>query len=219
VLRGDVERLLAAHDAVGSVLDTSAASVAGALLETEQPGEGAALSRYRLVRRLGLGGMGDVWLATDTQLERDVAIKIVRDSAEVLGDRVARTRAIREARAVARLDHPNVAGIYDVGETPGGALWFAMPYMPGGSLADRLRSGPMAPEAVMYAGRQLAAALGAAHDRGIIHRDVKPANAMVDADDHVRLGDFGIAKLSGADTRCAWHTQLRLTRTGVWRAG
>ncbi|MBC8087879.1 MAG: protein kinase [Phycisphaerae bacterium] len=200
VLRDDVARLLRAHDKIGSVLDTSAASFAAPMLDDAAPESGALVSRYRLIRRLGRGGMGEVWLAEDVKLEREVAIKIIRDSAEVLGDRTARVRAIREARAVARLDHPNVAGIYDVGETPNGALWFAMPFCSGGSLADRLRNGPLPVAEVMHIGRQIASALSAAHAQGIVHRDIKPDNALIDASGNIRLSDFGIAKWAGAET-------------------
>ncbi len=200
MLRDDVERLLRAHHEIGSVLDTSAAAFASPMLDDAAPEAGALVARYRLIRQLGKGGMGDVWLAADAKLDRDVAIKITRDSAESFGDGTARVRAIREARAVARLDHPNVAGIYDVGETPTGALWFAMPFCAGGSLADRVRNGPLPAAEVMHIGRQLALALAAAHAQGIVHRDVKPDNALVDASGNIRLSDFGIAKWAGTET-------------------
>nr|MCU0636619.1 protein kinase [Gemmatimonadaceae bacterium] len=209
VLLAEVQRLLAAHEQAGAgdFLATPAPHFASTFFAGATLQAGDTLGRYRLVRPVGRGGMGTVWLARDDTLERDVAIKVVHDLLSGSGsgsdaspgtNEAAASRAVREARAVARLDHPHVAGIYDVGETPDGALWIAMPYLPGGSLADRLRAGPLPWPEVVRLGRQLASALAAAHAQGIVHRDVKPANVLLDGAGNARLADFGVAKLTTA---------------------
>jgi non-specific serine/threonine protein kinase len=175
------------------------------------PGDGEALAPgarvgpYQVLRRLGSGGMATVWLAEDERLGRRVALKVLRPPREEWSIADVRDRFLVEARAAARLDHPHVAAVHDVGETVGGRPYIAMAYCEGGSLADRLAAGPLpAVEAVRVAG-QVAAALQAAHARGIVHRDVKPANVLFDAAGGARLADFGIAKLADHDT----------TRSGV----
>jgi predicted ATPase/serine/threonine protein kinase len=163
---------------------------------------GVRIGPYRIVRPLGRGGMATVWLAHDERLDRSVALKILARDAN--GGSVhahdARSQMLAEARLAARLDHPHIANIYDVGETADGEPYIAMAYCDGGSLADRiagLRSLPLA--AIIDVARQLAAALSAAHASGIVHRDVKPANVLFDANGAVRLADFGIAKLTSRD--------------------
>jgi non-specific serine/threonine protein kinase len=170
---------------------------------------GARVGPYRVLRRLGQGGMATVWLAHDERLDRPVALKFLHE--ERHGDANgapaagARLRLLAEARAAARLDHPHVASVFDVGESPDGRLYIAMAYCEGGSLAERLRAGPLAPDDARRIARQLATALGAAHARGIVHRDVKPANVLFDAAGAVRLADFGIAKVAESD----------VTRSGI----
>jgi non-specific serine/threonine protein kinase len=160
---------------------------------------GARVGPYRVLRRIGRGGMATVWLAHDDRLDRPVALKVLNDAGEDDPAGEARGRFLVEARAAAGLDHPHVAGVHDVGETPDGRLYIAMAYCEGGSLADRLAAGPLPADDARRVTRQLAAALGAAHARGIVHRDVKPANVLLDAAGSVRLADFGIAKLPGVD--------------------
>jgi eukaryotic-like serine/threonine-protein kinase len=149
------------------------------------------LDEFRLVRVLGHGGMGAVYLGYDTVLEREVAIKLLRDRA----DDDARIRFLTEARAIARLDHPNVIAIFRAGTTRAGHPYLVQELVRGQSL-DQLAL-PIAPERVLAIGLGIARGLAAAHRHGILHRDVKPANVMLDDDGTPRLLDFGVAKLTG----------------------
>ncbi|MDQ2667184.1 MAG: protein kinase [Gemmatimonadota bacterium] len=150
--------------------------------------------RYRLTRLLGLGAMGDVYLAHDEQLARPVALKFLRASrAGVDHESVARFRA--EARAAAQLDHPHVAAVFDAGKTDAGQLFIVMAYYPGETLRARLTRERLPAADALRIGAQIASALAVAHDAGIVHRDVKPANVLFDAAGGARLTDFGIAKV------------------------
>jgi len=153
----------------------------------------ATIGGHRILRLLGDGGMGRVWLAHDDRLDRDVAIKVMLP--ETARDTANRERFLRESRAVAQIDHPHVVPIHDVG-IEGGLPYIVMPYLAGGSLADRLyeeRRLPVA-EALRIAG-EIAAGLAAAHARGLVHRDVKPDNIfLVGPGRHVRIIDFGLAR-------------------------
>lgn len=166
--------------------------------------------RFELEARLGGGGMGTVWRARDLVLHRLVAVKEVRppdrDLAEYdpEGARMLRERVLREARALARLDHPNVVTIHHVVDGGEGTYpWLVMELVTGGSLADRLERGPMAPAEAARIGRGVLAALRAAHDAGIEHRDVKPANVLIRPDGRPVLTDFGIAAIRGTTTLTA----------------
>jgi serine/threonine protein kinase len=134
---------------------------------------GTELGPYEIVSPLGAGGMGVVYLARDKRLERDVAIKIV--SAALLIDEDARRRFRKEALALAKLNHPNIAAVYDVGEQAG-TDYLVIEYVPGHSLAEKLKSGPLPAIEVLSLGGEIAAALEEAHEQGIIHRDLKPGN-------------------------------------------
>ncbi|MGW6010188.1 serine/threonine-protein kinase [Streptomyces sp. NPDC055210] len=158
--------------------------------------------RFRLEARLGGGGMGTVWRATDLALHRNVAVKEVRppdiDLAEYdpEGARLLRERVLREARALARIDHPNVVTIHHIVDGGEGTYpWIVMELVGGGSLADRLERGPTDPVETARIGREVLAALRAAHDAGIQHRDVKPANVLLRPDGRPVLTDFGIAAI------------------------
>ena len=146
--------------------------------------------RYRLVRRIAAGGMGEVWAADDTVLGRRVALKVLVD--ELAADDRATRRFVREARATARLTHPNVARVYDFGGD-GGAPFLVMELLEGETLAARLAAGPLPPAEAARVAAAVADALDAAHQRGIVHRDVKPANVMLTPDGEVKVMDFGIA--------------------------
>ena len=165
------------------------------------PGRGdrVVAGRYALTDVLGQGGMGTVWLATDRVLERKVALKEVTFSVELSDEerRILRERTMREARAAARLDHPCVTRVYDVVEE-GGKPWLVMEHISSRSLQEILENeGPLSPTAVATIGLDLLAALDAAHDAGIVHRDVKPSNVLVDPHGHACLTDFGIATTTG----------------------
>ena len=158
-----------------------------------EPASELDFGRYRVQRLLGRGGMGEVYLAHDTDLERDVAIKFV--SSQKLASPDARSRLYREAKAAASLDHPGICPVYEAGETPDGRAFIVMQYIPGLPLSAKLmdRGRLVAHEALELAA-QIAEALGAAHRRGVVHRDLKPANVIVDGSGRARLLDFGIAK-------------------------
>ncbi|MFG2236394.1 protein kinase [Streptomyces sp. NPDC048723] len=156
--------------------------------------------RFELIDRLGSGGMGTVWRALDLVLQREVAVKEVRSAAgrdDPEFRRVLRERVLREARAQARISHPNVVTIHhivDEGEHP----WLVMELLPGHSLGRRLEQGPLPPTEAARTGREVLAGLRAAHAAGIRHRDVKPANVLMRADGSAVLTDFGIAALQDA---------------------
>ncbi|MGV9245899.1 protein kinase domain-containing protein [Streptomyces sp. NPDC003710] len=158
--------------------------------------------RFELEARLGGGGMGMVWRARDLVLHRNVAVKEVRPPDPDLAEydpeaaRLLRERVLREARALARVDHPNVVTIHHVVDGgPGSYPWIVMELVTGGSLADRLARGPMNPGEAARVGREVLAALRAAHQAGIQHRDVKPANVLLRTDGRPVLTDFGIAAI------------------------
>jgi tetratricopeptide (TPR) repeat protein len=170
-----------------------------------------ALGRYRLGRLIGSGGMGDVYLAHDVTLRRDVAIKFVKTSAT--SDATLTRRLIQEARAVAALDHPCICPVYDVGVDPAGRPYMVMQYVEGETLAARLARGAMPSRDALVICSQIADALAAAHRRGIIHRDLKPQNVILAASGQPRLLDFGIAKfLSALDGISVDDTTTSLTR-------
>ncbi|MEU7181524.1 MULTISPECIES: serine/threonine-protein kinase [Streptomyces] len=167
-------------------------------------GEGRLIAgRYRLGVRLGRGGMGTVWRASDQLLDRQVAVKELHldDDPGEPAQQVQRERTMREARTVARIKHPNVIVVHDVVEQDG-RPWIVMELVEGPSLADRLSGGgPVAPREAARIGVALLGALRAAHARGVLHRDLKPANVLMEAGTgRVVLTDFGIAKVPGVST-------------------
>ncbi|MFF9193760.1 serine/threonine-protein kinase [Streptomyces sp. NPDC014779] len=175
---------------------------------TSEDGRPLVDGRFRLIGRLGSGGMGTVWRARDVALDRDVALKEVRPpdpAVEAANPGFAaqlRERALREARALARLSHPHVVTVHHIVEPGDGAHpWIVMELVPGRSLHDRLAEGPMAPAEAIALGRQVLSALRAAHAAGIQHRDVKPANVLLREDGGAVLTDFGIAAFSEATSR------------------
>ena len=150
------------------------------------------IGHYRIIEKLGQGGMGEVYLAEDTRLKRRVAIKFL--PAELDANEQATGRLIREAQAAATLDHPNICAIYEVGECEGGRF-IVMQYVEGETLAERNRRKSLDLRETLQAAVQVADALGEAHSRGIVHRDIKPQNIMITARGHVKLLDFGLAKV------------------------
>ena len=149
-------------------------------------------NRYELLQRLGEGGFGTVYRARDTLLRRDVALKLL--GAAQSPD--ASDRFLPEARATARLQHPNIVSIFDAGEDAAGRF-LVLELVNGTSLAAQLRSGPLSPDRARAITTQVAAALSAAHDAGVVHRDVKPPNILMTDDDQVKVADFGIARIAG----------------------
>jgi serine/threonine protein kinase len=168
---------------------------------TKEPGQ--LISHYRLLRRLGEGAMGTVYLAEDTRLGRQVALKFIHSAQ--LKEKQAKDRLFREARAAALIDHPNVAAVYEVGEVENHPF-IAMAYVKGQSLEDRILGGPLEIDEAVRIARQLADGLEAAHRQDIIHRDLNPANVILGDDGRVRIIDFGLAQLGFAS---------RLTQPGT----
>jgi serine/threonine-protein kinase len=167
-------------------------------MESHMPDpDGERVAHYRLRERLGRGAMGEVWLAEDTRLHRLVALKRLLPDAAATGDADAAARLVREARVASALTHPNVAVVYDVGEADSDArtpAYVAMEYVKGQTLSERLRAGRLAPEEILRIASQVAGALAAAHDSGIVHRDVKPGNVMLGESGAVKVLDFGLAR-------------------------
>jgi len=155
-------------------------------------GAGAIISHYRILRKLGAGGMGEVYLAQDTKLDRRVAIKLL--PAESGADDQANRRLIREARAAARLDHPNICAIHEVGDEDG-AAFIVMQYIEGETLARRIERKPLELDEAIEVAVQVADALNEAHAKGIVHRDIKPQNIMLTTRGHVKVLDFGLARI------------------------
>jgi serine/threonine-protein kinase len=152
---------------------------------------GTTLLQYRLVEKIGAGGMGVVWKAVDTSLGREVAIKVL--PAALAGDPDHLTRFEREARLLASLNHPNIAGIFGVHHADG-VHFLAMELVAGEDLAARLEKGPLPLESALQVARDVATGLEAAHERGVIHRDLKPSNVRMTADGSAKVLDFGLAK-------------------------
>lgn len=156
---------------------------------------GSRLAHFELTARLGRGGMGEVYLATDTRLGREVAIKVVTPDLAHRPD--FRARLEREAKAVSRLNHPNICTLHDIG-TEGDTTYLVLERVEGRALDDRLREGPLPRKEALRLAGQIASALAAAHERGLVHRDLKPANVMLTAEG-AKLLDFGLAKAVAPD--------------------
>src|SRR5688500_8201690 len=179
---------------------------------------GTRLGPYEVLGLIGEGGMGQVYRANDTRLERAVAIKVL--PAALAADKVRRDRFEREARSISRLEHPNICPLYDVGELPadlGGGLFLVMQFLEGETLAERLSRGALAIKESLEVGIQIAEALSAAHRAGIVHRDLKPGNVMLTRAG-ARLLDFGLARTvtnaTGADTSVS-NDRTSLTTQGT----
>jgi serine/threonine-protein kinase len=161
---------------------------------------GASLGPYQILAPLGVGGMGEVYRARDTKLNRDVALKVLPEIFTADPERVARFQ--REAQLLASLNHPNIAAIYGLDES-GGTRALVLELVEGPTLADRIAQGRIPPDEALPLARQVAEALEAAHEKGVIHRDLKPANVKVTADGVVKVLDFGLAKLLDPDVAAA----------------
>src|SRR5499427_3164989 len=153
---------------------------------------GTRLGPYEITAPIGAGGMGEVYRATDTNLKRQVAIKVLPEAMAGDAERVARFQ--REAEVLATLNHPNIAHLYGL-EKSDGTLALVMELVEGPTLADRIAQGPIPLDEALPIAKQIAEALEAAHEQGIIHRDLKPANVKVRDDGTVKVLDFGLAKI------------------------
>jgi hypothetical protein len=207
----EVESLLAAHDQAGDFLGDEESPAPPHLVP------GSRLGAFEIVGLLGAGGMGEVYRARDTRLDRSVAIKVL--SADLVGDLRGRERFEREARAISKLAHPHICTLYDIGTAEGsGAPFLVMELLEGETLASRLARGPLPVSQAIKLAIEIADALAAAHALGIVHRDIKPANIVLTRTG-VKLLDFGLARLSDASpgTRPSpdESTQALLTMRGV----
>jgi len=164
---------------------------------------GQIISNYEIIEQLGEGGMGVVYKARDTKLDRDVALKFLPP--DLSRDQEANERFMQEAKAASALNHENVCVVYDIKETEDGRLFIVMPLYDGQTLKYRYEAGSLDSDQAVDIVRQIASGLAAAHDKGITHRDIKPANIMVTDSGRVIILDFGLAKLTGG---------LDLTKTG-----
>ncbi len=206
-LRVQLERLLAAHDRTGELLGpfeelisepsfepapATPTGAAGRAVSDPHGLLGRTVSHYEVVALMGAGGMGVLYRATDIRLGRAVALKFLPPQWSL--DAAFKRRFLREARAAAALDHPNVCAIYEVGETEEGQLFIAMAFYGGETVKDKVGRGPLAVEEALGLARQAAGGLAAAHRAGLVHRDIKPANLMVTDEGVLKILDFGLAK-------------------------
>jgi len=164
---------------------------------------GQTISHYKILEKLGQGGMGEVWKAEDTQLRRTVALKFL--SSETVGDEEVKARLIREAQASASLDHPNICQVFGIHQE-NNETFIAMAHIDGPSVADKIKERPLPLEDALDIALQIADGLHEAHEKGIVHRDVKPQNIMLTAKGQVKIMDFGLASLSG---------RSKLTKSGT----
>ena len=156
---------------------------------------GQTISHYKITNKLGEGGMGVVYKAEDTKLERTVALKFL--AAHLLNDEEAKARFLREAKAAAALSHPNICHVYEIDEADG-RTFISMAFIEGGTLDERIGKGPLPIKEALDIGQQIAKGLQAAHEKGIVHRDIKPANVLAAKDGQVTIMDFGLARLTEA---------------------
>jgi predicted Ser/Thr protein kinase len=192
-LRKQIQAIESMEAMLGVGADGPASTRADGTADAEEQVE---LPGYELLGELGRGGMGVVYRARQTSLDRLVAVKMIAAGPHALPRQRERFRT--EAAAVARLQHPNVVQVFEAGEAAG-RRYFAMEHMDGGSLADRLAGVPMPPAAAAQLLRTLAGAVHYAHERGVLHRDLKPANVLLTTDGTPKIADFGLAKLLAAD--------------------
>ena len=180
--------------------------------------EHRSLGHYRLLEKIGSGGMGEVYRAHDEHLDRDVAVKILSlmPPSGRTPDPLARHALSQEARALSRLNHPNIATIYDFARE-GDIDFIVMEYIPGESLATRIAREAIAPDQLLSIASQTLEGLAAAHSHGIIHRDLKPANLQITPEGRVKILDFGLARLIRQDDVEAVDREHRRKRAGDHR--
>src|SRR6266403_5601233 len=216
-LRREVESLLVASEQAGSLLDLPAMEMAAPLFVNDsiQSMLGRSIGRYKIISGLGAGGMGEVYLAHDTRLGREIALKLLPTQFTTDKDRLRRFE--QEAHSASTLSHPNVCVIHEVGETEDDRHYIAMEYVDGVTLRQHMTETGLKLSEVLDVAVQVASGLAAAHEVGVTHRDIKPENIMLRRDGYVKVLDFGLAKLTEqptTDVRTAAGARVK-TETGV----
>ncbi len=196
-LRAEVETLIASHEKESSFFETPPSDLAAEFLDKKKVIYEGKIAHYKILRKIGSGGMGEVYLAEDTRLNRKVALKLLPSEFTNDNDRVRRFE--REAKAASALNHPNILTIYDIGQF-NSSSFIASEYIDGETLRERMRESKMPLEEILAVSIQVAEALDAAHQAGIIHCDIKPENIMLRKDGYVKVLDFGLAKLTETQT-------------------
>ena len=194
-LQREVESLHSSHSEADEFIETSAGDVAAEMFRTREPiyKPGKQIANYKIVYKLGSGGMGEVYLADDTRLKRKIALKLLPPHFTVNPDRVRRFE--REARAASALNHPNIVTIYEIGKS-NSIHFIATEFVDGKTLRQLINEKPFTLNEALKVSMQLADALSEAHTAGIVHRDIKPENIMIRHDGYVKILDFGLAKLN-----------------------
>src|SRR6266496_4180503 len=194
-LRRKVEALLASRQRADSFIETSAVGLATRIIENGQADLliGQTIGHYKISKRIGIGGMGDVYLATDITAGRKAALKLLPERFTSDAERLKRFQ--QEAHALVGLNHPNILTVYEIGEDHS-THYIASELIEGETLRERLKRGPMQLSEAVDVAIQVASALAAAHETGVVHRDIKPENIMLRPDGYVKVLDFGIAKLA-----------------------
>lgn len=213
-LRRHVEELLAADGKARSLIEAPAYAIGAPLIagDAAQSLVGKSIGHFQIISLLGKGGMGEVYRARDTKLDRAVALKIL--PAEMSADRERMRRFVREAKAASALNHPNLAHIYEIGGADG-VSFIAMEYVEGQTLAAKINGHPLETSETVEIGSQIADALDAAQGKGITHRDIKPANVMITPRGQVKVLDFGLAKIGRPESVDSKVSTLVPTTPGV----
>src|SRR5437870_384703 len=194
-LRREVESLLSSHERATNFIELPAFEVAPELVTDDRTGAllGRVIGHYRIESLIGVGGMGEVYLARDERLGRKAALKLLPDS--LTADETQLSRFKNEARSASALNHPNILTVYEIG-TEGNRQFIATEFIEGITLRVSIARGRINPHMALEIAVQVASALAAAHEAGVVHRDIKPENIMMRPDRYVKVLDFGIAKLT-----------------------
>ena len=217
-MRREVESLLASHERAENFIEVPAFKAAPEFVphDTADALVGKLIGHYRIESLIGVGGMGEVYLARDERLGRKTALKLLPDS--LTTDETELSRFKNEARTASALNHPNILTVYEIG-TEGNIQFIATEFIEGITLRAALASGEMSAQRALEIAVQIASALAAAHEAGVVHRDIKPENIMLRPDGYAKVLDFGIAKLTeqrrASDDRRMQTTALLQTRPGL----